>query len=94
MNAVAEGDCAGLVEEEGADVAGGLDGTARHGEDVALDEPVHTRDADRGQQGADGCGNEGDEDGGGLGGVGVLGYRLEGDDDQKEDDGERGEQDI
>jgi hypothetical protein len=51
--AVAEGDGAGLVEEQGAHVAGGLDSAAGHGEDVALDETVHARDADRGQQGAD-----------------------------------------
>ena len=50
---VAERDGAGLVEQQRVDVAGRLDRTARHGEHVALHQPVHAGDADRGQQRAD-----------------------------------------
>ena len=57
MNATAcrlpERDRAGLVEQQRGDVAGGLDRAAAHREHVALHEPVHPRDADRGQQPAD-----------------------------------------
>ena len=60
---VAEGDRAGLVEQQRRHVAGGLDGAARHGEDVALDEPVHAGDADGGQQRADRGRDEADEQG-------------------------------
>ncbi len=58
---VAEGDGAGLVQQQGVDVAGRLDGTAGHGEDVALHEPVHPGDADRGQQRPDRGGDQADQ---------------------------------
>jgi hypothetical protein len=45
-HAVAEGDGPGLVEEQGLDVPGRLDGTAAHGEHVPLHEAVHTGDPD------------------------------------------------
>ena len=51
--AVAERDRAGLVEQQHVDVAGRLDGAARHREHVALHEPVHAGDADRREQRAD-----------------------------------------
>ena len=50
---VAEGDGAGLVQQQRVHVARGLDGAAGHGEHVALHQPVHAGDADRGQQRAD-----------------------------------------
>ena len=50
---VAERDRAGLVEQEHVDVARRLDRAARHGEHVALHEPVHPGDADRGEERAD-----------------------------------------
>ena len=59
--AVAERDRAGLVEEQDVDVAGRLDRATRHGEDVALDEPVHAGDADRREQAADRRRDERDE---------------------------------
>ena len=58
---VAVGDGAGLVEQQRADVAGGLDGTARHREHVDPHEAVHAGDADRRQQGADGGRDEADQ---------------------------------
>ena len=61
--AVAEGDGAGLVEQQRGDVAGGLDGAAGHGEHVALHQPVHARDADRGEQRADGGRDQADQQG-------------------------------
>ena len=63
---VAEGDGAGLVEQQRVDVAGGLDRAARHGEHVELEQPVHAGDADGRQQAADGGRDQrheqGDED--------------------------------
>ncbi len=44
---VADGDRAGLVEQQHIDVARRLDRAARLGEDVEADETVHARDADR-----------------------------------------------
>ena len=95
--AVAERDGAGLVEEKHVDVARGLDGAAGGGEDVALQEAVHARDADRAEQAADGGGNQADQqrdqrrERKGDARVGAEG--LEGDDDEDEDERERGEQD-
>ena len=51
--AVAEGDGAGLVEQQRVHVAGGLDGAAGHGQHVVLHQPVHAGDADRREQRAD-----------------------------------------
>ena len=48
--AVAEGDCAGLVEQQRVDVARRLDRAARHGQHVVLHQPVHAGDADRREQ--------------------------------------------
>ena len=50
---VAEGDRAGLVQQQGVDVARGLDGPPGRGEHVALHEPVHPGDADGREQRAD-----------------------------------------
>ncbi len=49
----AERDGARLVEEQDIDVAGRLDGPARHGDDVRLDHPVHAGDPDRRAESAD-----------------------------------------
>jgi hypothetical protein len=96
--AVAERDGAGLVEEQDVDVARCLDGTAREGEHVAAHEPVHARDADRAEQGADGGGDEGHEQGDQRRDrdvrVGVVGEGLQRDDDDDEDERQRGEQDV
>ena len=50
---IAEGDGAGLVEQDHVDVAGGLDGAAAHGQHVEAGHAVHAGDADRRQQAAD-----------------------------------------
>ena len=80
---VAEGDGAGLVQQQGAHVAGGLHGAAAHGQHVALHEPVHAGDADGRQQRADGGRDEADdqrdEDQGVAAGAGVDRERLQGD---------------
>ena len=55
---VAEGDGAGLVEQQRIDVAGGFDGAAGHGEHVEPHQAVHAGDADGRQQRADGGRNE------------------------------------
>ena len=65
--AVAQGDGAGLVQEQDVHVAGRLDGPAAHGQDVLLDHAVDAGDADGAEQAADGrrdeADQEGDEDG-------------------------------
>ena len=61
--AVAEGDGAGLVQQQRVDVARRLDRAAGHREHVELHQPVHAGDADGGQQRADGGGDEGHEQG-------------------------------
>ena len=58
---VAEGDGAGLVQQQGADVPGRLDRPAGHGEHVAAHQPVHAGDADRAEQGADGGRDQADQ---------------------------------
>ena len=60
--AVAERDRAGLVEQQGVDVARGLDRAARHREHVEAHEPVHAGDADRRQQRADRRRDQADEE--------------------------------
>ena len=95
---VAEGDGAGLVEQERVDVAGGLDGAAGHGEDVVLDETVHSGDADGGEQAADGRRHEADEQGDEHGDrdrfAGVDGVGLERHDNQDEEDRQPGKEDV
>ena len=59
--AVAERDGAGLVEQQRVDVAGRLDGAARHREHVVLHQAVHAGDADGREQAADGGRDEADE---------------------------------
>ena len=58
---VAERDGPGLVEEERVHVAGCLHRAAAHRQDVLAQEPIHSRDADRGQEASDGGGDEADE---------------------------------
>jgi hypothetical protein len=62
-HAVAVGDGAGLVEQQRRHVAGRLDGSAGHGQHVALHHPVHAGDADGRQQPADGGGDEAHQQG-------------------------------
>ena len=51
--AIAEGDGAGLVEQQRVDIARRLDGAARHRQHVEAHQPVHAGDADRRKQRAD-----------------------------------------
>ena len=94
---VAEGDRAGLVEQQRVDVARGLHRAAGGREHVALHEPVHAGDADRGEQRADGRRDEADQQRGEhdqrllLPGVGA--HRLQRHHGEQEDDRERGQQD-
>ncbi len=96
--AVAEGDGAGLVEQQGVDVARCFDCAAGHGEHVVLHEAVHAGDADGREQAADGRRDEADQqrdkDEDRLRRLGVDGEGLQRDDGQQEDDGEPGEQDV
>ena len=45
--AVSERDGAGLVEQQGINVARGLHGAARHGEHIKANKTIHAGDADR-----------------------------------------------
>ncbi|MCY1529697.1 hypothetical protein D9M68_648570 [compost metagenome] len=61
--AVAEGDGAGLVEQQHVHVSRGFDGAARGGDDVGPHHAAHARHADGGQQAANGGGDQADEQG-------------------------------
>ncbi len=95
---VAEGDGAGLVEQQRRDITRRLDGTPGHGEHIALHEPVHAGDADRREQRADGGRDQADQQRGqhdhGLLAAGVDREGLEGDDGEQEDDGEGRQEDV
>ena len=60
-HAVAEGDRAGLVEQQHVDVAGGFHRAAARRHDIAADQAVHAADADGAQQSADGRRNQADQ---------------------------------
>ena len=60
-HAVAEGDGAGLVEQQRVHVACRLDRPAGHGEHVEADEAIHAGDADGRKQAADGRRDQRDE---------------------------------
>ena len=96
--AVAQGDGAGLVEQQRVDVTRRLDGAAGHRQHVVLNEPVHAGDADRREQSADGGGDETDQQRhqheGRLRGIRVDREGLQGDDRHQEDDGQAGQQDV
>jgi hypothetical protein len=100
--AVAEGDRAGLVEQQHVDVPCRLDRPTGHGDHVGLDHSIHAGDADRGQQSADRRRDQADEQGRerrdsddcSLTGFvhGEDGEGQQGDGREQEDDGERCEQ--
>ena len=95
--AVADGDGAGLVQEQRVDVAGGLDGLARLGDDVGPQGAVHAGDADGRQQAADGGRDQADEqrDERRDGDIGphIVGEGLERGADDDENEREPGQQD-
>ncbi len=95
---VAEGDGAGLVEEQDVDVTGRLDRTAGHGQHVAADQPVHAGDADgreqRADRGRDQADQQRDQHQHRLAGAAVVGDRPQRRADDDEDDGQRGEQHV
>ena len=95
---VAEGDGAGLVQQQGAHVAGGLHRPARLGDHVELHQPVHAGDADGGEQTADGGRDQGDEqrqqvEPGHLGAV-VVEEPGQGGHHQQEDQGQSHQQGV
>ncbi len=59
--AIAEGDRSGLVEQQSMHVTGGLDGPPADRDHVLLGETIHARDADGGEEAANGRGNEADQ---------------------------------
>ena len=95
--AIAEGDGAGLVEQQRVDVARSFNGAAAHGEHVVLHQAIHAGDADGRKQSADRRRDEADQqryqDEHGLRRLGVNGERLQRDHGQQEDDGQSRKQD-
>ena len=95
--AVADGDRAGLVEQQHVDIARRLDRAARFGEHVEADQPVHAGDTDRRQQGCDRRRDERDEQGredrDRDRSAGVRCEAGDGGDRDQEDDGQADEQD-
>ena len=74
-HAVAQSDCAGLVEKQDIDISRRLDRAPTHCQHIPLKHAIHARDADRTEQAADGCRNQANEqrnknrnrkDGGGI----------------------------
>ena len=61
--AIADGNGAGLIEQERIDVAGHFDGLAAFGDDIGPQGPVHARNADGCQEGADGRRYQADQQG-------------------------------
>ncbi len=95
---VAERDRAGLVEQQGVDVARRLDRPAGHREHVEANEPVHAGDADRREQPADGGRDQGheqrDEHEHAERAPGIGREAGNGGDGEDEDDRHAGEQDV
>ena len=95
---VAERDRAGLVEQQRRAVARSFDRAAAEREDVALHEPVHAGDADRGEQRADRRRDQAHEQrhehDHGLLRARVDRERLERDDGEQQDDRQAREQDV
>ena len=96
--AVAQGDRAGLVQQQGVHVTSGLHGASGHGQHVVLHEPVHAGDADGRQERTDGgrdqADQERDEDDDGLLGAGEDREGLKRGRGREEDDGQAREQDV
>ena len=59
--AVAQGDGAGLVQQQHVHVPRGLHGPAAHGQDVFLHQPVDAGNADGAEQAPDGGGDQADQ---------------------------------
>ena len=94
--AIAQGDGAGLIQQQGIHVAGGLDGASAHGQHVVLHQTVHAGDADGREQSANGGGDQAnqqrDQHENRLRSLGVHGEGLQCDHSQQKDNGESGEQ--
>ena len=97
-HAVAEGDRAGLVQQQHVHVARRLDGAPAHRQHVALHQPVHARDADGRQQRADGRRDQRDQQRHQRDDrdqrVGIAGERPQRDDHDQEDDRQAHQQDV
>ena len=87
--AIAERDGAGFIEQQHVDVTGGFHSAAGHGNHVALNQAIHARNADRGEQPADGRGNQADQQRdqheNALRRAGINGEGLQSDDGQQKD---------
>ena len=95
---VAEGDGSRLVEQQRIHVARCLHGAPTHRQDVLAQEPVHSRDADGGQEAADGGRDQTDQQGDHSGRAqpdpGIEPYRHQRDAGQQKHDGQPDQQDV
>ena len=95
---VAEGDGAGLVEQQRIDVAGGFHRAAGHRQHVEAHQPVHAGNADGREQRADGGRDQRDEqrhqDDDGDRAAGIGGVARDGRGREHEDDGQADQQDV
>ena len=95
---VAKRNGARLVEEQRVDVTRGFDGSARHRENVVLNQAIHAGDANGGDQRADGgrdeTHEERDENGNRNLRPGVVGKRLQRHDNEKKNERQDSQQDV
>ena len=86
----------GLVQQQHVDIASGLDGAPAHREHILLHETVNARDADGAEQSAnrrrDQANEQGDENGDREINATKDAERLQRDEHDQEDDGQRGKQ--
>ena len=94
---IAEGDGAGLVEQQRIDIARRFDRAAGGGDDIEAHEPIHAGDADGREQAADGrrdqCHQQGRQNGDRKHGAGITGKTPDRHADEEEDQRQTREQD-
>ena len=97
-HAVAEGDGAGLIKQQGIDVARRFDGAAGGGDDVEAHQAVHAGDADGREQAADRRRDQADQQRGEHGDREIrrriFAEADQGDDRDQEDQGQAREQNV
>ena len=95
-HAIAERDRPGFVEEQDIDIAGCFDGAPAHRQHIALKNAIHSGDANRAEQSADGCRNQTNEqrnqNWNGKDRARINAERFQRDADEQKDERQRGEQ--
>ena len=98
-HAIAQGDRAGLIQQQSINIASGFHGAAAHRKNVLAQQAVDAGDADGGKQAANGRRYETDQQGnnncyGHSGDAGIQGHRHQGHASKKKNQGKPCEQDI